>query len=142
MRASRIGRQGGAIAATGLAVTALGLSGCIISTDIGGTKYARSRTEISSAHLDEVVAANNRVRLGQHKDEVLSRYPAEILTLKSSSKIEGAVVEEWRADAVSRDGDLYFRRYLYFVDDVLVELSDDRIDYHEDYDTTSRWLGH
>jgi len=129
------------VALSAVAIGSCALGGCIISTDIGGgSKYTRARTEVSDYKLDEIVASNTRVRLGQPKHDVLATYPAETLTFKSSIKQDGSIIEEWRTEAVSRSNDVYFRRYLYFVDDRLVEMSDDRIDYREDPRYLDRWL--
>ncbi len=79
--------------------------------------------------MSELVASNRGLELGMTKGEALPLFPAEYATLKSSSRVEGRVVEEWRIQAYQKRKNLVFRRWLYFVDNELVEFSDARLSY-------------
>lgn len=79
--------------------------------------------------MTSLVASNRDLHLGMGVGEALSLYPAEYVTLKSSSRVDERVVEEWRVQAYQKKRSLVFRRWLYFVDGELVEFSDERREY-------------
>lgn len=107
---------------------ALGAAGCSISVNDGYSESSRSST-ISESGMSELVASNRGLELGMSKAEALALYPSDYATLKSSSKVEGRVVEEWRVQAYQKRKSLVFRRWMYFVDGELVEFSDARLSY-------------
>ena len=72
--------------------------------------------------------------------DALDLYPGRFLSLMSSAFIDGRRVEEWRADAVSRDRRSRFTRYLYFVDNQLVEFSSSRMDYRKNRPLLDQWF--
>lgn len=124
-----------------LALTSM-LSGCISvrSHSRPSTPYAGSRS-VNAAQFEEVMRQNHRVRLGMHRDEVLALYPADLLSLKSSASIEGAVVEEWQVMAIRSDWRNSFERWLYFVDGSLVEMRDSRLSTQGRVAQVFRWRG-
>lgn len=58
-----------------------------------------------------------------------------------SARVDGSTVEEWKAEAFHESGsgrDL-FVSFLYFLDDVLVDQSDRRLDFRTDETLLRRW---
>lgn len=124
-----------------LGLSALVAGGCVYAR-VDRVAVAPDGYEVTDSGMRGLVESNNAVGLGQPRDAVLSAYPPGALSLKSSATIDGYRVEEWRAQAVSHDRDTFFRRYLYFVDGALAELSDDRVEYREEPGVVARWTGH
>jgi len=115
-------------AVSSLLALSLAAGGCSIS--IGDEYSVASRSSsISESGMHELVASNRGLELGMSKEEALGLFPDDYATLKSSSRIDGRVVEEWRVQAYQKRKRLVFRRWLYFVDGELVEFSDDRLSY-------------
>lgn len=107
---------------------AMALAGCSVTVhDHYDTPRGDGPRTVSAEAFGDVVAANRRVRLGMSQSEALGQYPADLLTLRSSMRVEGSLVEEWQAYALRRDGASSFERWLYFVDGRLEELRDMRL---------------
>ena len=118
-----------AIVAASLASLALGVGGCSISVNDGHYDSSTRSNRVSERGMEDLVRDNQRIELGMRKSEALAIYPSEFLSLKSSSRIEGRVVEEWRVQAYNKSKRTVFRRWLYFLDGELVEHGDSRRDY-------------
>ena len=89
--------------------------------------------------MGELVASNRGLALGMSKGEALGLFPAEYATLKSSTRVDGRVVEEWRVQAYQKRKNLVFRRWLYFVDGELVEFGDGRLSYSAENGLPGHW---
>jgi|GEM_PF-2028938 len=115
------------------------LSGCVVSVhgdydhDTAGTRL------VGTLGMEDLVAANKSVRLGMSRDEAVGLYPPDLATLRGQTTWNGHAVEEWQVAARLRDGATTFERWLYFVDDALVELNDSSVDWRERPDVRSAW---
>ena len=132
-------------AALGLALASIALlSGCVVAVGNKGFSKldADSSRVVTRAQFDHVVEAKKTVRLGMPQHNVLATYPADLLTKFETSHHDGRDLEVWQAYAVTSNGDRSFRRWLYFVDGALVEMSRKEIDYRDQPETLRRWLSH
>ena len=125
-------------AVSSLLALSLAAGGCSISIGDGYSEASRTST-ISESGMSELVASNRGLELGMSNGEALALFPEDYATLKSSSRVEGRVVEEWRVQAYQKRKRLVFRRWLYFVDGELVEFSDDRVSYSADSGLPEHW---
>jgi len=122
------------IGSLGTCALALALTGCVIA--VGNRAYpdgpSSERYYLETDSMRSLVSTNKQLELGMEREEALALYPAELTTLMSSAKVEGAIVEEWRVQAYEgsrKNVKRSFRRWLYFVDGTLVRFSEERIDY-------------
>ena len=114
------------------------LSGCIIVA--GGSKhYHQNSRVVESNGMRDLMEANKQARLGMSRSETLALYPAELLTMKSVFADGAATVEVWQVYAVSRDGRTSFTRWLYFFDNKLALLSDERVNLNERPELIDSW---
>jgi len=127
-----------AVAVSSLLALSLVAGGCSISVNEGYSDGARSST-ISESRMGELVASNRGLSLGMSKGEALGLFPVEYATLKSSSKVDGHVVEEWRVQAYNKSKRVLFRRWLYFVDGELVEFGDGRLGFSAESGLPAHW---
>ncbi len=96
---------------------------------------------VSAATLVEIRDASHEVRPGMSKSAVFDAFKGSNLVRLSSTQIETATIEEWKAEAFhdsSRGRDLTVA-FLYFRDEVLVDVSDTRIDFRRDAAILDRW---
>ncbi len=112
-----------------LAATAtLGMTGCVVAVgNRGSTPPTRVRT-VSGSEMSHLLAANREARLGMRRTEALRVYPPELITLRENRRFRGAELHVYQVRAQERSGSATFERWLYFIDDRLVELSDTRLD--------------
>jgi len=127
--------------AIGLCSIAL-LSGCVVSVgNKGYSKYdSDSRRVVTKAQFEQVVESNKLVYLGMPEADVLATYPADLLTKFETASYDGRDLEVWQVRAATRNGDYSFQRWLYFVDNSLVEMARNEVDYREEPATLERWL--
>jgi len=118
-----------AVVASSALALSLAAGGCSISVNEGDYSSSSRSSTISEGGMSELVASNRGLELGMGKGEALALFESEYATLKSSSRVDGRVVEEWRIQAYQKRKNLVFRRWLYFVDGELVEFSDARLSY-------------
>jgi len=119
----------GCLVAATLATT----SGCVVvtGTRIYGSDYIAERYYTNEEGMNEIVAANKKVRLGMSQAEVMSIYPDRLASLMSSATVEGENIEEWRVQAYEgtrKHVKSRFVRWLYFSNGELVRMSPDRTD--------------
>lgn len=111
-----------------LAGALLVLPGCIVVGGSSGSTYS-GYGAVDRADLDRIVASNRENRIGDGKDEVLGRYPAEHVTLvQTSTDARGQEVAVYRVFARDRRRSTQFERYLLFQDNRLTMLTDRRED--------------
>lgn len=114
--------------------TLLTLPGCLIVADNDSSSYhGSSYNQIDRHEMEALVAANREAQLGMGKAEALGLYPDDLTTLKSSGLDGEHTIETWKVSAVTRNGDVSFTRWLYFYNDQLVELRDDRINWDDEH---------
>jgi hypothetical protein len=117
-----------ALAATTLvAVAACALPGCIFidGSSSNGSSY-RGYGATTKVELDQMVASNTRNRIGEAREVVLGRFPAEHVSLvHSSATASGDDLAVYRVYAREKSKGTRFERYLVFENDSLVLLTDD-----------------
>jgi len=136
-----VGALGSFLLFGSLGLGTLGAGGC--SVWVGEGYYedgGRSVSKISESRMRTLMVSNQELSLGMEKGEALSLYPDEYVTLKSSSRVDGRVVEEWRVLAYQKRERTLFKRWLYFLDGELVEFSDDRLGYSAAGGLPSHWV--
>lgn len=108
---------------------------------VGCSKPAGS---MSSSELSRVRLAADGVATGTPKSEVLKKLkPANTVKL-GSAEIDGVSVEEWKAEAFydkNNSGRDLWVRFLYFVDNRLVDVSDTRVPFREKPELVKSWAG-
>ncbi|MEZ6243363.1 MAG: hypothetical protein R3B57_09995 [Phycisphaerales bacterium] len=117
-------------------------AGCIVSVKSNDTRSYTSDTHrvVSGPVFTNLVECNKNVRLGMSQDEVLAQYPADLVTKFDAAEYDGRILEVWQVYAYSQAKNAKFERWLYFVDDSLVEMSRSEIDYTEHPEALERWL--
>jgi hypothetical protein len=102
------------------------LPGCIfIDGSSSGSSY-RGYGSTTKIELDAMVAANTQNRIGESREVVLARFPAEHISLVHSSVTpSGSDVAVYRVYAREKNRGTRFERYLAFKNDALVLLTDD-----------------
>jgi len=118
------------------------LTGCIVSVKSSDHHAYASDTHrvVSAPAFASLVECNKNVRLGMTRDETLAQYPADLVTKFDAAQYDGRRLEVWQVYAYSDAKNAKFERWLYFVDDSLVEMSRSEIDYTDDPATLDRWL--
>lgn len=128
------------LAPLALLLIAVPLSGCISISSTSAPRHRGDVTRASSTEMNQLVESNKGLEIGMPRADALDLYPGRFLSLMSSAFIDNRRVEEWRADAVSRDRRSRFTRYLYFVDNRLVEFSSSRMDYRKNRPLLDQWF--
>lgn len=97
--------------------------------------------EVSKGDLKTIRAAEQSISPGMSKADVMARYKKANMVRLSSARMEGATIEEWKAEAFndSGDGRDLSVRFLYFCNDVLADMSDARIDFRGDAALVKQW---
>lgn len=123
-----------------VATSVLGMTGCVVAVGNRGSSTPTRVRTISGGEMSTLLAANREARLGMRRTEALQVYPAELITLRENRRLRDAELHIYQIRAQERSGSATFERWLYFIDDRLVELSDARLD----LDQTERidvWFG-
>ena len=115
------------------------LSGCIVSVhgdydnDHAGTRL------VTKFGMEDLVEANKDVRLGMTREEAIACYPAELVTLRGQTQWNGHEVEAWQVAAWQKNASTRFERWLYFVDDALVDLHDGEVEWRHSPEVQAAW---
>lgn len=115
------------------------LTGCIVSVDADYDHDRAGTRLVSKTGMQELVEDNKDVRLGMSRDEAIACYPAEFATLRGQTTWSGRSLETWQVAAWQKESSNRFERWLYFVDDSLVELSDERVGWRDNPDVRASW---
>ena len=96
---------------------------------------------VSKDQLADIRKTAHAVQPGMMRPEVMARYKTANLVRLSSTRIEDATIEEWKAEAYndSKNGRDLSVQFLYFRNDVLVDASDARLDFRADHALVDRW---
>lgn len=97
--------------------------------------------EVSKSEMRAIRGGYAALTPGAEKDAVLSTFKAGNTVKLGTSAIEGATIEEWKAEAFRDEKarkDL-FVTFLYFCDGRFVDSSDTRIDYRNNAELVARW---
>ena len=113
-----------------------------LAVALGGCASAPAGS-MSKGELATVRSSQTKVRVGESKDGALKSYGDKANKVRmSSASLEGAAIEEWKIEAFNDDGDRgrdLFVTFLYFRNDVLVDMSDTRLDFRNNPALTARW---
>jgi hypothetical protein len=121
------------IIAAGIA-SALALPGCIIVDGSSSGSSYRGHGATTTAQLNTIVAANTNNRIGEPREVVLGRFPADHLSLVHSSRLDsGTDLAIYRVYARDKNRGTKFERYLAFENDQLALLTDDEDSIYENY---------
>jgi len=114
-------------AAALLAASIVPLSGCVVAV---GNRTSTAPTQVRTVSSDEMtrlLAANRDAQLAMSREEALSVYPPELVSLREARVVRTSTLHVYQIRAQERRGASVFERWLYFVDNKLVEISDERI---------------
>jgi len=101
--------------------------------------------KVSQDDLKRAREATSKISPGMTKEEVMKTAKYGAQHRLSAATVDGVQIEEYKLEAYHDDDwnktrDLNVA-FLYFVDDVLVDLSDKRLSYRDDAALISRWTG-
>jgi hypothetical protein len=118
------------------AAVSLALAACMLASCGSGPKGSVSQKELAA-----IRETSHTVTPGMKKSQVMDKYKGANMVRLSTAKLEGATIEEWKAEAFndSKNGRDLSVQFLYFRNDLLVDMSDTRIDYRADSQLTERW---
>jgi hypothetical protein len=116
-----------------LALAATALSGC----------GSAPKGSVSEEELGTIRTTSHSISPGQKKADVLAKYQGANVVRLSTAQVDGATIEEWKAEAFhdSDKGRDLSVQFLYFRNDVLVDMSDTRLNFRGDSALTKRWAG-
>lgn len=125
---------------TRLAAFALPLA---LAAALLGSCGSKPKGSVSEKELAAVKESSHSIAPGMKKSAVLPTFEkngANVVRL-SSTQLDGATIEEWKTEAFndSKKGRDLSVQFLYFRNDVLVDLSESRIDFRNDAALTKRW---
>ncbi|MEM1330344.1 MAG: hypothetical protein AAGG07_07270 [Planctomycetota bacterium] len=124
-------------AAAGLVSMVILAGGCVVA--IGNGSESGKLNRVSTSEMDELVRAQQTLEIGMSKDEVISGFDTDLVTLMSSARYEGRDIEEWRVYAYDKRRKVRFQRWVYFVDGKLVQFGDERVEYEQWEQIRQRW---
>ena len=106
---------------------------------------SKPKGSVSEKELAMIRDVSHSIAPGMKKSAVLPKFEkdgANVVRL-SSTQLDGATIEEWKTEAFndSKKGRDLSVQFLYFRNDVLVDLSETRIDFRNDPALTKRWAG-
>ena len=123
-----------AVSSAALLAAAFTLPGCIIVDGSSSGSSYRGHGATTTAELNTIVASNTSNRIGEHRETVLGRFPAEHLSLVHSSRLDsGTDLAIYRVYARDKNRGTKFERYLAFENDHLALLTDDEDSIYETY---------
>ncbi len=96
---------------------------------------------VSEGELKTIRGMAQGITPGQKKADVLAKYERANVVRLSSTQLEGATIEEWKAEAFfdSKKGRDLSVQFLYFRNELLVDVSDSRLDFRNDAALAKRW---
>lgn len=123
-------------------LTALALP-FVLSAILLASCGSKPKGSVSEKELAAVKQVSHAISPGMKKSAVLPKFEkdgANVVRL-SSTQLDGATIEEWKSEAFndSNKGRDLSVQFLYFRNDILVDLSESRIDFRNDPALTKRW---
>lgn len=109
------------------------------------------RREVTRDEMTQVQESIQRVSVGMPREEVLKVIPPfGYRNLVGTTTVEGGTLEEWVLEAILYDAAARFwysrevavetfRRYFYFVDNVLADMSREPLQYRDRLDLVVEW---
>jgi len=98
--------------------------------------------QVSASELAELRRTSSDVQPGLAKQQVLARFRAGERTRLGSSLVGSVTIEEWEVHAFTdpdKAGAQEFRTFLYFVDDVLVDVTLSKLSYRDSREILDEW---
>lgn len=126
------------------ALSMAGLSaGCVVA--VGNRGYSdrdvAAARAVQPTRFDALLAESRDLSLGMSRHEALAGFPADLTTLVAARRENGRSLEVYQIAAYEKRSGAEFARWLYFIDNELVEVSPRSVKWETDPERQRNWFG-